>query len=58
MKVRTLTLAGVALVAVVALAVLGTWRWTQATGPDVNNDGFVGGPSPDPFTNHNVSRPS
>ena len=41
MKVRTMTLAGVALVAVVALGVLGTWRWAQATGPDVNNDGTV-----------------
>ena len=41
MKVRTMTLAGVAFVAVVALRVFGTWRWAQATGPDVNNDGRV-----------------
>lgn len=39
MKARTLTLASVALV--VALGVFGTWRWAQATGPDVNNDGTV-----------------
>ena len=41
MKVRTMTLAGVALVAVVALGVLGTLRWASAIGSDVNNDGTV-----------------
>ena len=38
---KTATLAGIALVAVVAGAVLGTYRWASAVGNDVNNDGFV-----------------
>ena len=41
MKVRTMTLAGVTLVAVVALGVFGTLRWASAIGSDVNNDGAV-----------------
>lgn len=41
MNGRTAGLTAVALVAVAALAVLGTWRLALATGPDVNNDGIV-----------------
>ena len=41
MKIRTMTLTGVTLVAVVALGVLGTLRWASAIGSDVNNDGRV-----------------
>ncbi len=41
MKAQTIALAGIALVAIVGLAVLGTWRWASAIGPDVNNDGGV-----------------
>lgn len=41
MKTRTLTLAGIAMVAIVALAVLGTWRVTSAIEEDINNDGYV-----------------
>ena len=41
MKARTIALAGLAVVAVVVLAVLAPWRSTEAIGPDVNNDGQV-----------------
>ena len=41
MNTRTLTLAGIAMVAVVALGVLGTWRITSAVQEDVDNDGVV-----------------
>ncbi|MDP3703217.1 MAG: hypothetical protein Q8R78_02390, partial [Candidatus Omnitrophota bacterium] len=41
MKPRTLALAGVAVAAVVTLAVVVPWRSSEAIGPDVDNDGVV-----------------
>ena len=41
MKAQTVGLGTIALVAIVGLAVLGTWRWAQAVGPDVDGDGVV-----------------
>ncbi len=41
MNARIMALAGVALAAVVALSIAGTYRWASAKGPDVNNDGWV-----------------
>jgi hypothetical protein len=41
MNLRTITVAAIALVAIIALALLGTWRLTEAHGPDVNKDGVV-----------------
>jgi hypothetical protein len=41
MNIRMVAVASVALVAVVGLAVLSTWRLAAAWGPDVNGDGQV-----------------
>lgn len=41
MKAQTIALAGVALVAVVVLASVMSWRVARAIGPDVDNDGVV-----------------